>query len=149
MNLVKLNAMLRVYNSNFLNLHWNTVGEEFNDAHKGISTDYYELCDKYVDTTAEMIARFGINAPNYIEVANMASDFIVVDSTKLYTRKEIIEYADKMLGDICKCIVTCLAEDCMKEGYNTGIRSDLEAMHSEFDLQYRYINKRRLVSFDN
>ena len=55
--LIKLNAVLRLYHQNFLNLHWNSAGEEFNDAHKGISTDYYELCDKYIDTTAEMICR--------------------------------------------------------------------------------------------
>jgi DNA-binding ferritin-like protein len=145
-SLIELNAMLRVYNANFLNIHWNAATENFDDIHKGITTDYYELCDKYIDITAEMIARFGVNAPNYIEVAKIADEkqFLVVDSGVLYDRATTINLSDKMLGDICKHIVVCLDE--IKETYNSGIKSDLEAMLSEFDLQYRYINKRRMAT---
>lgn len=148
MKLVLLNAMLRVYNSNFLNLHWNTVGEEFNDGHKGITTDYYELCDKYIDITAEMIARLSLNAPNYIEVAKIAEEnsFFIVDSNTLYDRKNIVQISDKLLGDICKTIVECLEEDSIQSHYNVGIKAELETMQGEFDLQYRYINKRRMVT---
>ena len=145
-SLIELNAMLRVYNANFLNIHWNAATENFDDIHKGITTDYYELCDKYIDSTAEMIARFAVNAPNYMEVAKIAEEkqFLVVDSSVLYDRATTINLSDKMLGDICKLIVVCLDE--IKETYNSGIKSDLEAMLSEFDLQYRYINKRRIAT---
>jgi DNA-binding ferritin-like protein len=147
-NIIKLNAMLRVYNSNFLNLHWNSAGEEFNDSHKSISTDYYELCDKYIDVTAEMAARLGENAPNFGEVAEIArqEQFVAVESTRLYNRKDIIQIADTMLKDICMCIVECLAEEIINSPINVGIKSDLEAMASAFDIEYRYINKRRMVS---
>lgn len=146
--LKELNAVLRIYQSNFLNLHWNAVGEEFNDAHKGISTDYYEMCGKYIDSTAEMIVRFGVNPPNYLEVLDTIKDsnnqYMIIDSTQLYTRKDIIEKADIMLGDIVNLIGEVLESEEISATINTGIRSDLEAMHSEFDLQYRYINKRRM-----
>lgn len=147
--LIKLNAILRLYHQNFLNLHWNSAGEEFNDAHKSISTDYYELCDKYIDTTAEMICRLGGNPLNYIQVVefltNQDSKYFVTDSSKMYERKDIIKWSDVMLGDILKNIEEVLEDDEAEDSCNIGIKSDLEAMHSEFDLQYRYINKRRMM----
>lgn len=145
--LLVLNALLRIYNANFLNLHWNCRGEEFNDAHKSISTEYYELCDKYIDLTAEMAARLGGNPLNYIQVAIYAQkeDKPIVDSKILYTRKDIIEYADCMLGDIVNSIKECLEDPCMENTINAGIKSDLETMLNDFDIQYRYINKRRMM----
>ena len=172
--LLYLNALLRIYNSNFLNLHWNSVGEEFNDAHKSISTDYYELCDKYIDATAEMICRLGKNPYNYIEAYNAVIDganndevedveesgyksllmgfseeyinnILIVDSSQLYNRSEIIKIADKMLYDIVNAITACLSAEGSNDVINAGIKSDLEAMLGEFDIQYRYINKRRMA----
>lgn len=167
--LLLLNALLRVYHDNFLNLHWNSIGEEFNDAHKSISTDYYELCDKYIDSTAEMIARLGKNPYNYKEVcsvvfpqvqepvvkessysslleySDLAVGYILIDSNILYTRKDIIEKSNIMLKDILRLIEDCLSAEGSDNIENVGIKSDLEAMHSEFDLQYRYINRRRIM----
>lgn len=144
--LIKLNALLRVNESNFLNLHWNASGEDFNDSHKGITTDYYELCNKYVDITAEMITRFGKNPLNFIEICKVAEkcEFVIVDSQRLYTRKEIIEFSQTMLKDIISILVECLDDIELKNTINAGIKSTLENMLEEFDLQYRYINKRRL-----
>lgn len=149
-SLLLLNAVLRVYHSNFLNLHWNSVGEEFNDAHKNISTDYYELCDKYIDSTAEMVARLGVNPYNYRDAYNALGnckslEVINIDTSVLYNRKSIIELSDKMLGGIINILEICLLSEELEDVSNTGIRSDLEAMHSEIDLQYRYINKRRMM----
>lgn len=145
--LLVLNAILRLYHANFLNLHWNSKGEEFNDAHKSISTEYYELCEKYIDLTAEMAARLGGNPLNYVQVAIFAQkeDKPLVDSKILYTRKQIIEYADCMLGDVIVAIKACLEDSCMENTINAGIKSDLEAMLNDFDIQYRYINKRRMM----
>ena len=50
-----------------------------------------------------------------------------------------------MLGDVLKLIEATLQEDLFNDISNVGIKSDLEAMHSEFDLQYRYINKRKMM----
>lgn len=145
-SLIKLNAFLRLYESNFYNLHWNSKGEEFNDAHKGISTDYYELCGKYIDITAEMICRFGKLPLNFREVCIVGekSNCLFIESQKLYSRKDIIELSDKMLGDIVSIIVNCLDNEEINNTINSGIKSELETMLEAFDLQYRYINKRRL-----
>lgn len=145
--LIKLNALLRLYESNFLNLHWNAKEEDFNDSHKGISTDYYELTSKYIDVTAEMICRLGKCPLNYKEVCILSekSGNIFVESQKLYDRKDIIELSDKMLSDIVNNITTCLESEEMQSSINAGIKSTLESMLEEFDIQYRYINKRRML----
>lgn len=149
--LLELNAVLRLYESNFRNLHWNAAGIDFNDSHKSISTDYYDLCGKYVDITAEMIVRLsGQNPPNYVEVGgileNTDHDYVIIDSTRLYSREDIVHLSDTMLGDICTIVVDILTDEVLQTPINAGIKSDLEAMLSEFDLQYRYINKRRITN---
>ena len=149
-SLYDLHVALRLYHSNLLNLHWNAHGLEFNDSHKNITTEYYELCDKYIDITAEMLARLNIYAPNYIEVvqyiSNSPDNFHVVDSKKLYTKEEIVALVDSMFESILSFIAKSLEDEEIKNNIeNVGIKSDLEAMYSEFDLQYRYINKRRMV----
>jgi DNA-binding ferritin-like protein len=176
--LIKLNAILRLHHSNFLNLHWNSVGIDFDDSHKGITTDYYELCDKYIDSTAEMACITTVNPPNYIDVIRILNTvvvqnpnpeerlsgskdsdvdayksliesndevykYIVIDSNKLYTREEIVKFADIMLADIVCAIEECLSSNDIDE--YIGIKSDLEAMYSEVDLQLSYINRRRLL----
>lgn len=147
--LIELNSVLRLYCSNFRNLHWNSKGEEFDDAHATISNGYISLCDKYVDSTGEMITRLDMNPLNYTEVVefinNAENNYMVINTEKLYTRKEIIEYSGKMLEDIVNLIVAVLNEAIIGETINAGIKSDLEAMLNEFDIQYRYINKRRMT----
>ena len=104
MKLKLLNAVMRLHESNIRNLHWNSAGEEFNDAHKEITTEYYELLSDNVDKTAELLAMFGINAPNYIEVIQTikesGSDYMLVNSNKLYNREEIIKIMDDIFNDI-------------------------------------------------
>lgn len=146
--LIMLNALLRYHKSGFLNLHWNASGEEFDDAHKDISTDYYELCDAYIDTTAEMVARLDDFPLNFDEVAETAKEnnWTSVQSDTLYSRAQIIEISQTLLSEILDAITDCLASEDLQLVENSGIRSDLEAIQEEFDLQVRYINKRRLGS---
>ena len=144
-----LHIALRLYHANFMNLHWNAKGEGFDDAHKRITTDYYDLCYKHIDTTAEMLARLNISCPNYIESAyyidKAEHHFYMVDSSKLYNKMEIMRIASSMLNDILSLIEASLKDECIEDDpANVGIKSDLESMHSEFDLQARYINARRL-----
>ena len=147
--LIMLNSVLRVYCSNFSVLHWNSVGEEFNDAHRNIAEEYEDLFHKYVDTTAEMATRLGSNPLNYVEVIELMQKcdkkYVIIDSKKLYTRKEIIVLADRMLADICDIISATIEWEVLQTPINAGIRSELESILNDFDLQYRYINKRRLM----
>lgn len=146
--LIELNAMLRLYESNYRNLHWNSKGIDFNDSHKSITTDYYEMISESIDEVAEFISRLGGNAPNYMEVCEILNSqerrYLIVNSSELYSREQIVQLSDTMLNDICTLISECLEDSDMQETINAGIKSDLESMLSKYDLQARYINKRRL-----
>ena len=146
--LIELNAMLRLYESNYRNLHWNSKGIDFNDSHKSITTDYYEMISESIDEVAEFISRLGGNAPNYMEVCEILNSqerrYLIVNSSELYSREQIVQLSDTMLNDICTLISECLEDSDMQETINAGIKSDLESMLSKYDLQAIYINKRRL-----
>jgi DNA-binding ferritin-like protein len=149
--LQKLNAVLRMYESNFRILHWNAKGIDFNDSHKSITTEYYEMIGKTIDQIAEIMARLGENVPNYVEVLNILKsdnnkDYMIIDPSDLYTREQIVKLADTMLNDICLVIIDCLEDPSIQNlAINAGIKSELESIYSEYDLQARYINKRRLM----
>ena len=140
-----LDALMRIYEQNFRNLHWNAKGEDFNDSHKSITTEYYEMLSKDVDAIAEMLCMFEINPCNYPQaieiISNDSNSHIIVDSSKLYSRRDIIEFADVMFSDICKLLSECI--EGMNNPIDAGIRSELETMLYNYTLQYRYINKRR------
>ena len=48
-------------------------------------------------------------------------------------------------GNKVELIGNCLESEEMKATINAGIKSTLESMLDEFDIQYRYINKRKMV----
>ena len=150
LKIIELNAVMRLYESNFRNLHWNSVGNEFNDAHKEITTEYYELLAGTIDQISEIMAMFGLKAPNYIEVLDILKEsslsYCIVDSNVVYTRADIIKFSDIMLGDICKLLADVLDDEQLEDTINAGIKSELENILYQFTLQYRYINKRRLGS---
>ena len=147
-SLLELHSVLRLYCSNLSNLHWNTCGEEFNDAHVNITDGLIDLFHKWIDPVGEMLTRLDINPLNYAEVfdliKNSSNDYFIADSAKRYNRKEIITIADVMLKDIVTLLCTVLESEEMKVTINAGIKSELEGMLNDFDLQYRYLNKRRL-----
>ena len=143
-----LQAVLRLYCSNMSVLHWNSTGEEFNDAHRGIAEVYEDLFHKHIDDIGEFITRFDGFPANYKEVLELIEsadhDFLMVDSSRLYTRKDIILLSQTMLNDTVNLISEVLDDDTLEDHINAGMKSELETILNEFDLQYRYINKRRL-----
>jgi len=145
MKLVVLDALLRLYEQNFRNLHWNAKGEDFNDSHKSITTEYYEMVSEDVDKIAEILAMLGTNPCNYPQameiISNQQEKYIIVDNTKLYTRAEIIEVSQIMFNDICNLLSASIEE--LNNPLDAGIRSELETLLYNYTLQYRYINKRR------
>lgn len=149
MKLCLLNAVLRLYESNFRNLHWNSTGNEFNDAHKSITTDYYDMIGGDVDKIAEIMTMLGQNAPNYIEVVDVIKNhqdknFLIIDTSVLYNREEIIKFSDIMLNDICELLADCLTDEVLSDPMNAGIKSELESILYNYTLESRYINKRRI-----
>lgn len=146
--LTELLAALLINESNFKVMHWMSKGHEFDSIHKNITTEYYDMCDDNADKVAEMCIRLDIDPLNYREALEVAekSDkkFIIVKSDKDYSKDEIIETADHIFRTILELIEACLQEDeIAKDIKNVGIKAELESMHSEFDLQFRYINARR------
>lgn len=148
MKLKELFSVLVLYRSNFENLHWNTTGENFDNGHKEISTDYYEMISETIDTVAEMLARLEVNPPNYKEVMEVIEDadddFLLVESKELYNRTAIVGYANIMLNDIVKLLIKAWDSDEMKDPINVGIKSTLESLINDYDIQARYINKRKI-----
>ena len=143
----ELFAVMVLYRMNFENLHWNSIGEEFDNAHKEISTEYYEKINTDIDIVAEMLARMRINPMNYKEVWDFIEggekDYMLVSSSSTYMRDDIVQMSQRMLGDICKAIENAHECECMKDIKNMGIKSTLEAMYDYYDLQVRYINGRK------
>lgn len=145
----KLNSTMRIYESNIRLLHWNTVGEEFNDAHKEITEPYYEMIAKDIDRVSEIMGMINIFPPNYLEVYAIVKkyneNYVVVDSGKLYNRREISEKIGAMFGDITDIISEILDSDDLQSTKQAAIKSELESIMFDFDFQRRYINKRRLL----
>lgn len=142
-------SVMRFYESNFRLLHWNSVGKEFNDVHVSITTKYYEDLGDDIDKVAEIGCMLNVMPLNYDEVIVNIQDnqfnVLKIESNKLYTRKQIVEFTDTMLGDICKLLVDAIQDETIQLPDNTGIKSDLEAMHSKYNLEYKFINKRRMM----
>lgn len=147
MKLKLLNAVMRLHESNIRLLHWNSYGEEFNDSHKAITEEYYELFATNIDKVSEIMGMLDITPPNYIEVIPLIKEennrYLMVKSDKIYTREEIINILDVIFGDITGLILEVLDEEEIQDPYNTGIKAELESMLYTFDFQRRYINKRR------
>jgi DNA-binding ferritin-like protein len=147
MKLKLLNAILRLHESNIRNLHWNSVGAEFNDAHKAITEEYYELFATNIDKVSEIMGMLGINPPNYMETADMIrtteNKYIVVKSDRMYNREEIIKALDIIFDNITSLLVEVLEDPDIQSPGNAGIKAELENILYTFDFQKRYINKRR------
>ena len=144
--LIELDAVLRIYEQNFRNLHWNSKGLEFNDSHKNITTEYYEMLSDDVDKIAEILAVLGVDPFNYLEAAEYITKsetkYFIVDSHAHYNKLEICKFADIMLNDICNILAAAIEE--LDQPINAGIKSELETLLYNYTLQAKYLNKRRL-----
>ena len=145
MKLKLLDALLRLYEQNFRNLHWNSVGLEFNDSHKNITTEYYEMVSKDVDLVAEILCMFNTNPANYAEafelISNTEKKYLIVDSSKKYNKAEIVQLSQVMLNDICDLLAAVIQQ--LQNPLDAGIKSELETMLFNYTKEARYLNARR------
>ena len=146
MKLKELDALLRLYEQNFRNLHWNSIGLEFNDSHKNITTEYYEMVSDTVDEIAEILCMVDLDPANYMEAINILNssncNFLIIDSKKKYTKAEIVKESQVMLSDICNCLANIASS--VEEPIFAGIKSDLEDMLYKYSKEMMYLNKRRI-----
>ena len=144
--LKEFDAMLRLYEQNFRNLHWNSVGLEFNDSHKNITTEYYEMVSDTVDEIAEILCMVDLDPANYMEAINILNssncNFLIIDSKKKYTKAEIVKESQVMLSDICNSLANIASS--VEEPIYAGIKSDLEDILYKYSKEMMYLNKRRI-----
>lgn len=140
-------AMLQLHKSNFQVLHWKSVGSEYDTMHKDVTTDYYEKLADDADVVAENLMRQGIDPGNYFSVIRIlreTNNLFFVDETKSYRREEIVAKTDEifkiLLDQIAKCLLSPEIKDDIK---NVGIKSFYEGLYDKYDLEYRFLNKRR------
>ena len=140
-------SVLIIYQHNFRILHWKASGNNFNMIHEWADT-YYNTLNTYIDKIAEISMRLNQNPVNYKEAAELLEsysdhDFTLLDANDDYYIDCFTSCCDVMFADILKCIEELLQSSELEDIKNVGIKSDLESMYSEIDLQYRYINARR------
>ena len=147
MKLKELDALLRLYEQNFRNLHWNSAGLEFNDSHKNITTEYYEMLAEDVDAIAEILCMYGANTVNYVEayeiIKNTDNKYYIVNSMEKFDKAKIVEISEVMLNDICKLLSEIIPQ--VTNPLDAGIKSELESMLFKYSKEARYLNKRRAM----
>ena len=90
---------------------------------------------------------------NYMDVIKTLkeanTDLTMVPTDRLYTRKEIVKVTQSILGDIVNAIIAVLKSDQIANtDENIGIKSWYESLLESYDLEYRYLNARRLASVE-
>lgn len=153
MDLYLLAALLMVYNNNFKVLHWSARGEKFDRMHN-IAANYDYETNQDLDKVAEMILRIEPNPGNKFPTALTAIEmlknyqtmsFLVYEGVETHDWTTFCKETEQMLTDICRVIEGVLQNDEIKDIHSAGIKSDLESMHSKWDLQARYLHARRRV----
>lgn len=146
MNLKELLAVFVVYSHNFKVLHWQAIGNKFDRIHK-IAEEYYGMTSSDTDKIAEMGARLGFDSVGFSEAIeildSLEGDYLVLKADKKYEYPEFVIVADAMLKQLLSCLENVHESEELQDIHNMGIKSDIEAMHSTYDLQYRYLNARR------
>ena len=139
-------AALLVYRHNLQILHWMANGESFLTIHEQ-AQKYYELLTKDIDTVAEMYLRYSNTIVNYKEAYELIehSDhaFLVVSGNDFCDMEAFTTFSGQMFNDLKYCIETLLTDQEEFESIKAvGVKSELENMHNEYDLQANYILKR-------
>lgn len=148
----KLNILLTkltVFGENIRMLHWNAKGDEFGYVHDTLTNDLYEKLSDDVDRVAEIMIRLSCRPLNILEIVQVQQknieDIFIVNSNYLYDKDSVYKNIQKMLKSIMETIEEILELEVIQDVKNTGIRSDLEAMHNEYDIERRFKNARRLM----
>ena len=152
MTLKDLLAVFIIYGHNFKVLHWQANGHRFDRIHK-LANEFYDYLADDTDTIAEMAARVGQNSLGYIEAAetlkSLDGKFVVVEADKLYNFEQFADITNAMFDGILKALMVAHESEEIADIKNIGIKSELESIYNKYDLQMRYLNKRRLSDDDD
>lgn len=146
MNLREFSAVLTVYAHNFHVLHWGATGRKFDRIHN-LADEYYQMITGDIDVVAEQAMRLGQNPGGYLENVKIIeasnSNFLCLDYEEV-NFEEFAKYTDAMLDHILLCLRELLASEAAQALENVGIKATLEGLYDKYDLQKRYLNKRRM-----
>lgn len=141
-------ARLMVYETNLRVLHWQVTGKGFDRAHSGITDPMTAQIHSDVDVVAEKLIMLGGNPLDYLSVIRTIKEgcpdvkFASADTS--YSAKEVYDAIEGICASICHSIEECLADPLIQQPNNVSIKARLEGMHEYYDLQMRFLNKRRL-----
>lgn len=147
-SLKRLLARLMVYETNMRVLHWQVVGKGFDRTHSGITDPMTDQIHSDVDVVAEKLIMLGGTPLDYLSVIRTikdgCSDVKFASADTSYSSEEVYKAIDGICSSICHSIEECLADSLIQQPNNVSIKARLEGMHEYYDLQMRFLNKRRL-----
>ena len=138
MKLKDLLSVMIIHRSNFEMLHWKVKGQKFDSMHNTVTTNYYEMISTSIDDVAELGLRLKEKPVNYLEAYREAKrvnpNILIVDSSRDYTRDEVISTIDVILKDILASIGNVIfSDDIQNVKTNVGIKAALESMYNDYD----------------
>lgn len=148
---LKLFCLLQIHRDNMHMLHWKSVGRGFENIHVKVTDEYYSKIVADSDDVAEILMRQGASPLNAVEVIKFIyakdSNVTLVSSQKDYSRDEVIKYVDNILKDIVNALLEVLSSDeVTNKKENIGVKAYYEGLLNEYDKEYRYLNKRRMIT---
>lgn len=144
---IVLFSMLQLHKENFKMLHWKVCGHHFDNMHNNVTSKYYDMMADDVDVVAENLMRQGINPVNIIKAISIATklqDAVFVNANIDYSRDDVISITDRIFYQLLRQIEVILNTAEIKDNIqNVGIKAYYESLHDKYDLEYRFLNKRR------
>lgn len=143
-SLNRLLLTLMISEANFRMLHWMCSGDKFEQMHTN-SDSYRDMTCEDIDAVAEMILRVTNNIPTIKSVSNYPNAIIDTHGN-LINFDTWCSYTEKIFNGILDSISDCLKEESIANDVtNVGIKASLESMYDKYDLQARYLIKRRMM----
>ena len=134
--------LLTVSEANFRMLHWMAEGRKFREMHADADS-FRSMVSDDIDAVAEMILRNTDEIPSLRIISNNLQTIIDTRGETIQYEK-YLAYCNKILTGNLDAIEACLKTDeIANEIKNVGIKASLEAMYDKYDLQARYLMKRR------
>ena len=138
-------SALIIYQHNIRVLHWNVAGQCFDCDHEKMG-EYVSYFENAIDSLAEIMVQLDIPVDTLNGVIQYAStaenaEFIIVNSDKIYSSKEVYEYIRTMFSHIIELYKAVCSIDTVPH----AIRGELESFEYKFRLESNYKNKRRLA----
>ena len=134
--------LLTVSESNFRMLHWMAEGRKFREMHSDADS-FRSMVSEDIDAVAEMILRDSDEIPSLRVISNNLQ--AIIDTRgELIEYEKYIAYCKRIFAGILDAIEACLKTDEIANNIkNVGIKAALESMYDKYDLQARYLIKRR------